>query len=238
MATAAATILLALRKLRVVGQGANPSSSQQTDAFTELKHMIREMTENGLGHPFIARRISSSYELETDYPAVRLQLEAGGLTVTLPKGDGSRPVRDGMMVDIVDAAAAFSGSNVTVARNGWKINGSAGNETLSASRRYFFRAELGDWKTVSDMASVSADLPFPTEFDYGIALMLAKRLEGEYGQPLGPADSRAASNARRALYARYVKPGDVSFEHAVAMLGESSMGATMTEGDFLAGRFS
>lgn len=221
MATAADCIKLALRKLRVVGQGQNPSSAQQADALVELNHMLREWAENGASYPIINRRISASYQVESGYPAIRLQCEVGGLTITLPEGANSFPVPDGMRVAIVDVGGNFAASPATLARNGWKIAGTAGNVTLntaSLSRTYMFRADLGDWRQVTDL-SVSDSLPFPTEFDYGIALMLARRLEGEYGQPLGPNDARAASRARINLYARYVKPGSVAFDPAVSRIG-------------------
>lgn len=219
MATAADCIKLALRKLRVIGQGASPSSAQQADALLELNHMIREWVGNGLSPPYQDVRVDSSVELGVAYPAWRLQCMGGGLTVTLPKGDDpAKPIPDGYRVAIVDVAGAFAGSPVTVNRNGWKIAGATSNATLTAGTSYFFRADAGDFAVVGDMIA-SDSLPFPTRFDYGIALMLAKRLEGEYGQPLGPADDRAATRARIALYAHYVKPGDVAFETAASRLG-------------------
>ena len=219
MATAAETIKLALRKLRVVGQGENPSSAEQADALVELNHFIREIVENGLSPPFLDVRVESSIELDTSYPALRLQCMSGGLTITAPKGDEvMRPIPDGYRIQIVDVAGAFAASNVTFARNGWKIAGSAANATLTAGATYFFRADLGDFKLVADLAAGDS-LPFSTQFDYGMALMLAKRLEGEYGQPLGPNDARAAARARVAFYAHYVKPGEVHYEQAAARLG-------------------
>jgi len=223
MATAADCIKLALRKLRVIGQGENPSSAQQTDALLELNHLLRDWSENGVSWPYVNEAITGSYEVSAKYPSLRLQCLNGGITVTLPDPD-NREIPDGMRLQIVDVTGAFASSPVTLARNGWELEGAAANLTLNTAglvRTWVFRADLGDWRRLADLGT-SDLLPYPTDFDYGIALILAQRLEGEYGQPLGPSDAKAAKQAKIDLYARYVRPTDVNFDPSSQYMGGRS----------------
>ena len=224
MATARDCIKLALRKLRVIGQGESPDSDQITQHLTDLNALMREWMEDGTSWPFVSVAASGPYEVRNDYPAVRVQCLTGGVTITAPKGTLTSPVVDGFRIAIVDVANAFDTSAATFARNGWKIEGAVANLTLNTealSRIWMFRADLGDWKRVADI-TIDQDIPFPSEFDQSIALLLAKRLQGEYGQALAPPDANAARHARIKLYARYAKPLTAQQEISATYLGSAT----------------
>lgn len=222
MATAAETIKLALRKLRVIGQGANPNSAQQTDALTELNAYLNELAGFGSSLQWRDYYVDSACEIIADYPAQRLLCRHGSaLTITLPEGTAGRPIADGFRVGIVDATNAAATYNITLARNGWKIAGSAANATIStnsASVVYMFRADLGDWKLAANL-STGDSLPFPAEFDLAIALLLANRLSGEYGQNLAESDRYAMIAGKAKLMNRYCPPPILYPEGAVSNLG-------------------
>lgn len=204
MATAADTIKLALRKIRVIGQGANPTTAQQQGALTELNAIINGLVGFGSSVEWRDYPVESAHDIVADYPAQRFLCKAG-VTLTLPAGSQARPVFDGMRVGVVDAAGTAATSNITLARNGWKIAGSAANATIStnnASRVYMFRADLGDWKLAADLETGTA-IPFPAEFDLPLALILADSLGGEYGQRLSDRDFDLMRGGRARLRNRY-----------------------------------
>lgn len=212
MATAAETIRLALRKLRVIGRGANPNSAQQTDALTELNAMLNALVGFGSSVAWKDIYVDADYEIVPDYPAQRLICRhSAALIITTPRGTPSRVIPDGFRFAVVDATNNAATYNITVdynATNGWLLEGAATDLTLSTnniSRAWMFRSELGDFKRVTDLAT-SDSLPFPTEFDLPIALMLAHRLGGEYGQELSQADFFYMRGAKAKLRNRYCQP--------------------------------
>lgn len=223
--TAAECIRLALRKLRVIGQGQNPDSAAQTDALTELNAMLNGLVGFGSSLQWKDLYVEEDYEIFPSYPAQRLLCQhSSTLTITLPEGAADSPIADGMRVAIVDVSANAATYNITVARNGWKIAAAAANATIStnsASVVYMFRAELGDWKLAADLATADS-LPFPTEFDLPIALMLAHRLGGEYGQELSQADFYYMRGARTKLRNRYCQPPIMYPGNDAAALGNAT----------------
>jgi len=219
MATCANTIKLALRKLRVIGHGESPDSTQQADALTELNAYIEELLGNGGSLDWKPIYTTASMTVSWDYPAQRIHCKHGSaITITLPKGTTSAPLADGFRLEVHDVANVASTYNITIARNGWLINGSAANYTISTSgqsKRFMFRADLGDWTLASTLVA-GDNLPFPTEFDLPIALLLAHRLGGEYGQQLAQQDLYAAIAGKAKLRARYAKPPGVIYPDGAA----------------------
>ena len=222
MATAQNTIKLALRKIRVIGRGANPTSAQQADALTELNAWLNEMLGFGGSLEWKTTYADSSLEVDASYPAQRILCRhSGALTITLPEGTAINPIQDGFRLGVVDVSANAATYNITIARNGWLIAGSAANATLSSNgvnRIYMFRADLGDWRLAADLA-IGDSLPFPSEFDLPVALILAHRLGGEYGQRLSEADFNAMRGAKTKIYNRYCTPPLMTPEGAVANIG-------------------
>lgn len=234
MATAAETIKLALRKIRVIGRGANPNSAQSADALTELNAYLNELVGFGSSMQWRDVYADSALTIDSTYPAQRILCRhSSALTLTLPEGNTSYPIQDGFRVGIVDASGAAATYNITLARNGWKIAASAANATIStnsASVVYMFRADLGDWKLASSLA-VGDDLPFPAEFDLGIALLLAHRLSGEYGQRLAESDMYAMMGAKNKLRNRYTPPPIMYPDGAVSNLSGATTKVGITGQD-------
>lgn len=235
MATATNTIKLALRKLRVIGQGDSPSSAEQTDALTELNAWLNETIGFGASDQWKSVYCDASMDVPQSYPAVRILVRhpSGAITLTLPEGTASQPIQDGFRLGVVDVSANAATYNITLARNGWLIAGSAANATIStngANRIYMFRADLGDWKLAADLAT-SDDLPFPSEFDLPVALCLAQRLSGEYGQKLSESDFYAWRAGKAKIRNRYCTPPILFPEGAVTNLGGVSREAGVTGQD-------
>lgn len=232
MATARETIQTGLEALRVVGFGQSPTSAQAAYCLKQLNNWLYERLGFGASLPLQNERIDSAYTVGTRWPAVRLMCVTTGITITLPE----RPV-DGQIVEIVDAAETADTSNITVARNGWLINGAASNYTIStegANVKLRFRADLGDWKLLADLGLDDA-LPFPREFDKAIALNAARDY-ARFGQSLSRRDEESADDGLRKLRARYAKPPAVQYDSAVSGISGASKGAyTGSLNDFLNG---
>jgi hypothetical protein len=235
MATAQETIVTALQALRILGAGQQPDTAKNQYCLRQLNAYLAQLAGFSGSLAFASKRLDAAFELSVGYPAANLQCVACR-TVTLPKGDGGVPVPDGMRVKVVDVAGTAATSNITIERNGWKINGSAADYTISTnggSASLMFRADLGDWKLVADLA-LADDLPFPDDFDEAVALNLAKRLT-LYGQSLSRSDEDLAAKGVRRIRARYAKPPETQFDAAVSGVGGENRGAGGSLADFLAG---
>lgn len=230
MATAQETIVTALQALRILGAGQQPDTAKNQYCLRQLNSYLAQLAGFSGSLAFVNKRLDSAFELSVGYPAANLQCIAGR-SVTLPKGDGA-PVPDGMRVKVVDAAGTAATSNITISRNGWKINGSAADYTISTnggSASLMFRADLGDWKLVADLA-LGDDLPFPEDFDEAVALNLSRRLT-LYGQSLSRDDEKRADMGAKRIRARYAKPPAAVFDPAVSAIG-GERGVGMSLSDF------
>lgn len=230
MATAQETIITGLEALRVIGMGQQPTTAQSQYCLKQLNNWLFEKLGFGASLPLQNVRVDSAYQVGTRWPAVRLMCVAGR-SVTLPEF----PI-DGQIVEIVDAAETADTSNITVSRNGWLINGVASDYTIStegANKKLRFRADLGDWQVLADLA-LSDSLPYPREFDKTIALNAAMDYT-RFGQSLSARDQESAARGMTKLRARYAKPPATQFEAAVSNIGGASCGSTGSLSDFLNG---
>lgn len=236
MATAQETIVTALQALKVLGLGESPTTAQNVYCLKQLNAYLRQLRSFGVSLAMINRRVDSSYQVGLQWPALRLECTTG-VTITLPEGAG-QPVPDGMRIEVIDVAGTAASSPITIARNGWKINGAAANYTISANggaANLFFRAELGDWRLLADLA-LADDLGLPAEFDEAIALNAARRFT-LFGQRLSPEDFELAEHGEARLRARYGKAPPATFDPALWPGGDSATGYYGSLADFLAGRY-
>jgi hypothetical protein len=237
MTTALETITSGLEALRVIGMGQQPTQAQSTYCLKHLNAFIAELAGFGGSIAFISETVEGSFNVGTTYPAIRL-LCLNGATVTLPQADSSIvPPPDGMRVHVIDAAETADTSNITIARNGWLINGAASNYTISTeggSAMLMFRADQGDWKLVSSLA-LADTVPFPSDFDMPIALNAALRYT-RFGQRLSEEDQRLARRGMNRIRARYAKAPTAVFDLAASGIAGNRFGAGgRSYNDFLQG---
>ena len=223
------TIRRAYRALRVIGLGRNPSSAMADEGLKALEGMISQLVGFGGGLPIITKRISGSYDLNTSWPAMRLQCTSAGVTITAPDGDGAVPIYDGYRVEIVDLSGLAGTSPITFARNESLIDGAAANDTLAVSlgrKSYFYRQDRGDWRPIEALTldsiitdQVSGAGLFPADFDETLPRMLAKRVGSGVGQSLLEDDADLAAEGERRMRARYCKPPPMAYPIAVSNMG-------------------
>lgn len=215
MATAQETIVTGLQALKVLGLGQSPDTAKNTYCLRQLNAYLRQLAGFSGSVAFVDKRLDSSYQVTHDWPALRLQCMSG-VTITLPE----QTPTDGFRLEVIDAAGTAAASPITISRNGWKINGSAANYTIStngARRSLMFRADTGDWSLVDDL-ELEDDLPFPADFDEAIALNAAIRYT-LFGQSLSREDRELADLGAKRLRARYKKPPPAQFDPAVSNVG-------------------
>jgi hypothetical protein len=187
-------------------------------ALTELNEMISQYAGFGVGLPPTLVQQDITVTISDDEPSARIAA-AGGITITLP----ALPF-DGARVQVIDVGNVFATSPVTIDRNGWLLEGATSNLTLNANglnRSWMFRPDLAGWVRAAPLL-IDDVLPFPEEFDAGIALMLAYRLAGEFRTGLSPQDAAMAMAAHTRLRARYAPPPKLTFTDEVRLLGDAS----------------
>lgn len=230
MATAQETIVTGLQALKVLGLGQSPDTAKNTYCLRQLNAYLRQIAGFSGSVAFVNKRIDAAYQVTHQWPALRLQVMAG-VTVTLPEETPT----DGFRLEVIDAAGTAAASNITIARNGWKINGSAANYTINTnggSASLFFRADTGNWALVADLA-LTDNLPFPADFDEAIALNAALRYT-LFGQSLSREDRELAILGAQRLRARYKKPPPAQMDTtAVNIDGAGSAPGSLS--DFLNG---
>lgn len=112
--------------------------------------------------------------------------------------------QDGSRMAVIDASGNFATYNLTLNGNGRKVDGTTTDvlSTNSQSIQYFYRADLGDWKVISSLAS-SDEMPFPVEFDDMFVIMLAMRLVHRNAQKVSQESVLMMERSREQFRARY-----------------------------------
>lgn len=216
MATCAQTIKSALRKLRVIPMGTEPSAEQAAEGLQQLEELTRSWLGFGASHPVVDQRLDTYYVLTPDTPSVRFFALGSSTSITLPQEP-----RDGARVLLVDAAGTLAANPITLIRSGLRIEGLAADLVLNTNnmnRMWTFRADLADWTRASDL-TLLGEIPFPSDFDDAIALLLARAMGNSYGVRLGPDDNQRADEAENRLSGRYVAPLPFQFDSATASMG-------------------
>jgi len=215
MATLRATITLALRRLGVLGPGQRPDAQQEEDAVAAANRLLRGLVGLGVSHPVRHVETDQSLQLSPDWPATRILCTVGGLTIALPPR-----AADGARIIILDVSGAAAASPITVTSDGVKIEGAASPLSLNTAgvdRALMFRADLGDWRRISDL-TIDDVLPFPDDLEDAWTLILMNACESVFDAEMRPNDARLITPAMKRFRARYMAP--------MPMRPDSALGAT------------
>lgn len=112
--------------------------------------------------------------------------------------------QDGSRIGVIDTSGNFATNNLILNANGRLIE-SAASVTLSANslaREWFYRADLGNWARVTDLAT-SDEMPFPQEFDDLFIVSLAMRLNPRNAQQTSQESVNMMDRSRAQFRARY-----------------------------------
>lgn len=136
-------------------------------ALPAYNRMIHALFGHRIGLPMTPMTVTASTTVAN---GGRYFAGAVAVTLTLPL----QPC-DGWWFGVSDTNAALATYPVTLARNGWLLEGAAANLTLNTNgtaKEWFFRADVGNWQRVVDLALDDA-VWFPDDIVRGLPAMLA-----------------------------------------------------------------
>lgn len=230
-------IKAALREGNLISISATPTDAQNTEGLTLLNGILAatpgwaaggELADLNYGGTYDESAVTTTY-LPADVRLV-LNLSAAASLNLHPKP------YDGQRLALVDSGNNLATYNLVLSGNGRTIEGAA-TLTLSTSgstRQWLYRADLGDWKRLTDLV-LADSLPFPSEFDQYFAVLLAMRMNPRYGQELQQGSALWLEQMSNQLEARYRKPRPPAELGTAGLLG-GSPSFLGTQADFNAGR--
>ena len=154
------------------------------------------------------------------YPPNNRRIIYGGTAQTVYFPEKPNP---GAQMALIQSSGAGDGGQtgdvITLNANGRTIqtqktqtyvfNSGPGN-TPFAPQRWFYRDDLGDWVSVTDMA-LSDNMPYPEDFDLFFICALSKRLAPSYGKIVAQETITTALQTEAAFLARYRQPTDTVY---------------------------
>jgi hypothetical protein len=211
MATALEIITDAYRESNITAIGVTPNEAQQTEGLRRLNAVVSSALGFEIGEGLQDWMVGNT-NIETDAavhnenvwvrpPAnSRLLINAGSAqTLYLPVNPS-----DGARMSVVDILGTLATYPVTLNGNGRNIEG-ADDVVLNTddlNRTWFYRADLGDWKRVSQLG-LADPMPFPAEHDDAFVTLLAMRLNPRYGRAISVETASWMERSLRSLRARY-----------------------------------
>jgi hypothetical protein len=230
MTLVSAILLSAFRESNLVAGSASLNSTQETEALNRFNPLVTsvigwEAGENlkqwSIGTTGYANPPASLRQENWKYPPINSMLvlnHSQAETVYLPECPS-----DGARIAVQDIRSQLATYNVTLNGNGRMIEAAA-TLTLSTddlNRTWFYRADLGDWRRVSTLAT-GDEMPFPVEFDDMFIIMLAARLNPRYGRKMDPLTVSFLDRSRKMFEARYRQSEDIKFAPDFARNPEQS----------------
>lgn len=241
MTTALVIIKAAYREGNLIPVGSTPSANEQAEALDVLNRIRssvygEELGENLFDWPVpIPQRtapVAANWPQWPFPPELMSGAETQSLAPYLPKN--ARVVfggvvttayfpeqpDDGSRVAVVQGSGAGDGGAVgavlTLNGNGRTIQG-ANTQTFTfaspaaAPKQWMYRADLGDWTLVADLATVGDDIAFPSDLDDLWVSMLAIRLAPRYGNATAQETAATYTRMMKKLKAKYRQAIDTTY---------------------------
>lgn len=215
MAIISDIITEAYRESNLIAIGTTETPAEQAEALKLLNRFITTLFGGEAGETLLPINVGSnnvSSDVETFFydgledwflPLNKRVM----LNLTGPKTMKLDPMpQDGSRFGILDVSGNTSTYNFTVEGNGRTIDG---NTTLVVdtdgyNEQWFYRADLGDWKKLSNL-TLSDEMPFPDEYADVLIIGLAQRLSSRQGKPLAGETIASYQRVIRDFKARYVQ---------------------------------
>jgi len=188
------------REAGIIALGTDPDAEAHEEGLRHVNRLFRSLLGNELGD-----HLTNVYyeDIETlDYIPLNVRvlcdLDADE-TLTL-----SSAPRDGSRLGILDVGGNFATNNLILLGNGSRIE-DVESLTLSTNllnREWLYRADLGNWARITDLAADDLS-PLPEEFDDLFTTLLAFRLNPRYGGDTGVNLLETLRRMRSQLRARY-----------------------------------
>lgn len=222
MSTAAQIITAAFREGNFIAVGETPTAEEIAEALPRLQNLIDSLFGVEIGESYRDFFIPSEFVVAAPLrsplspassttataadlwkyppPNSRMIVKAtSAYTLQLPANpsDGARL----MFLNIGSAAV-----NITLNGNGHLIENAASlTDTVANlhSRKWFYRADLGDWVRIEALADETANMPLPVEFDDYFICGLAIRFAPRFQVSIAEETASRFNDVRKRLKSRY-----------------------------------
>jgi hypothetical protein len=190
MTTAQEVIVRALRLIEVASANRPATSAEINDGLETLNRVLMSYMGNGIGQPLSARRVKVSFQAENGGEYVT---GPNALTATMPASpqNGSR--------------VGFVTSALTILPNSETLAGGAGNVSLSAPARYFYRALTG-WERERELA-LGDDVYLDPDMIDGFTAIVAVTMAPEYGAAISQSLAAGSVGGHEMIWRRFGQVG-------------------------------
>lgn len=230
MSTIRKIITKAFREAGIIQVGTDPDAPEFEEALDELQGLYSSLFGNELGDQLTtvdygALGFGNSFAIDADQETyingiyvpenIRLILNVSSTdTVFLYPNP-----MDGARFAAIDNAGNLSTFPFTVNANGRRIDGSQSVtlSTNSSVNEWFYRADLGQWTKITDLAA-DDESPLPREFDKVLQTGLAVILNPRYGAQLDQQTVDIVHRMTRIFRARYRQISEQHAEDALIRL--------------------
>lgn len=224
MTTIAQIITDAYRESNLLAISASPTTLEVAEALRLLNRFIPSLIGSELGE--LLQPVSyGDNNVERTCPSSYFEdlIDSGFVPVNsrlILNLDSAKEVylhpnpMDGARFGISDASNNLATNTLAVSGNGRTIEDTT-SLTLDVNgldREWFYRADLADWKRVTNLEE-DDDLPFPVEFDDLVVIGLARRLNPRHGQVADEQTTTDYSKLLKKFRARYRQSVEVSSEY-------------------------
>lgn len=218
MTTIRQLVIDAFREGGLVQVGLTPEADEFDEGFRKMRSVVRSLYGYEMGEPLASVNHSSLQKSDNYYlaPNLRLMFNANSTnTIYLHPNPA-----DGARFGVVDVSGSFEQYPLTVHANGKNIGGSdtTALEENNTNKEWFYRADLGEWKEVTNLTPDS-ESPFPEEFDDLLIIMLAMRISPRYQTTTAPESVQAYRRVRSQFRARYRQTRSVGVDAALTRIG-------------------
>lgn len=190
-----------------------PSATEQTEALRLFNRFVKSVYGNDAGDNFQSFGIGNNnvqtpqslpvYNFSSpNYVPLNARLICN-LTAAATLNLHPNP-QDGSRLMVIDASNNLNTFNLTLHGNGLDVNGAV-TEVLSTAgltKEWFYRADLGSWMTVSNLAAGDT-FPFPLEFEDMFTIGLAMRINPRNGVQIDPQTIANFKRQQMLFKARY-----------------------------------
>lgn len=233
MTTVSQIITDAYQYNNLVALSAIPNADEQAKALRYLNRLFRSIFGNELGDQLKSwdignrslptgtlndyeNRLTAPYYIPHNARLI-LNLEAAS-TIYLP----AHP-QDGERLAIQDIGQNLATYNLTVNANGRLIEFFASMvlDTNGTNSEWFFRADLGTWIKLSELA-LTDTFPLPTEFEEFFIILLAMRLGASEGVDLNAQLSYVLKDTTKKIKSRYKQITEVGPELGLVRTSRTS----------------
>lgn len=202
------------RELNLIAIGKSPSAAQMDEGLLLLQSIIETTVTGDAGEVMqdwplgnFDRQTRDQIQWPQGYlsnPTINRRLVAvndAAMTVYLPPKPS-----DGSLIGIVDPFGRLASNAVTLDGNGRTIETSQSvvANTNGLNRTWFYRADLGDWRRLTDLA-ITDEMPFPKKYDAFFWIMLAMRLSGRTGRRISEMTAASLAMLKRQFVAQYLQ---------------------------------